>query len=193
MSDLKLLTERMVEKKKVEIQSRIDAAELETQKALDKAKKELDEERQQQQQIIDSRLKAKYEQNKNALQIYKRNQLLSEKQVSLTNAFNKAERLMEKWSPAQFQEFLLSVLSQHPENKTMEVVVGENSTAHVSPQWVEEISQTGLKLQLSEEIIPKKAGFVLRSEGIEYNYCFDELIEDVRGQIVTKIANKLFG
>lgn len=193
MSDLKLLTERMVEKKKAEIQSRIDYAELETKKALDKVKKEVDEEKQQQQIIIDSRLKAKYEQNKNALQIYKRNQLLSEKQVRLTNAFNEAEWLMEQWSSTQFQDFLLSVLSQHPEDKSMEILLGEKSAANVSPQWVEEISQTGVKLQLSEELIPKKAGFVLRGDGIEYNYCFDELIEDVRGQIVTKVANKLFG
>lgn len=193
MSDLKLLTERMVEKKKAEVQSRIDYAELETKKTLDKVKKELDEEKQQQQIIIDSRLKAKYEQNKNALQIYKRNQLLSEKQISLTKAFNEAEGLMEQWSSTQFQDFLLSVLSQHPENKIMEILIGEKSTAKVSPQWVEEISLTGVKLLLSEELIPRKAGFVLRSDGIEYNYCFDELIEDVRGQIVTKVANKLFG
>lgn len=192
MSDLKLLTERMVEKKKNEVQEKVNHVELEVKEALDTAKKEIDLDKKQQQVTIDARLKAQYEQDKNALQIHKRDQLLSQKQLFLTNTFKEAELLMEQWSPTQFQDFLLNVLSHYSTGEQVELIVGEKSLSKVSTQWIEELSKTGVQVQLSEQIIPKKAGFVLKNNGIEYNYCFDELFEDIKGKIVSDVSKKLF-
>lgn len=113
MSDLKLLTERLIENKKAEVQEKIKEAEAEKAQLLEESARNLAEEKAKQISLIDSRLARKFEQDKHTLQINKRNQVLSEKQKVLTVVFNEAEEQMNQWTNSEFQQFLLAVLTQH--------------------------------------------------------------------------------
>ncbi|MER2001024.1 MAG: ATPase [Carnobacterium inhibens] len=192
MSDLKLLTERLIENKKAEVQEKIKEAEAEKAQLLEESARNLAEEKAKQISLIDSRLARKFEQDKHTLQINKRNQLLSEKQKMLKIVFNKAEEQMNQWTDTEFQQFLLSVLKQHKGSESIELIVGQYSVDKVSNDWINKVAKEEVNIQFSTETISKKNGFILKKTGIEYNYLFDELVKDIKGQLVSSVSKQLF-
>ncbi|MER2225670.1 MAG: ATPase [Carnobacterium sp.] len=192
MSDLKLLTDRLIESKKAEVQEKIKEAEIEKEQLLSESDENLAEEKAKQINLIDSRLARKFEQDKHTLQINKRNQLLSEKQKVLTVVFNEAEEQMNQWTDSEFQQFLLSVLKQHKDSESIELIVGQHSVDKVTNDWIDKVAKEVVNVQLSTETISKKNGFILKKNGIEYNYLFDELVKDIKGQLVSSVSKQLF-
>lgn len=192
MSDLKLLTERLIENKKAEVQVKIKEAEAEKAQLLEEAARSLAEEKAKQISLIDSRLARKFEQDKHTLQINKRNELLSEKQKRLKIVFNKAEEQMNQWTDTEFQQFLLSVLKQHKDSESIELIVGQYSIDKVSNDWINTVAKEVVDIQLSAETVSRKNGFILKKTGIEYNYLFDELVKDIKGQLVSSVSKQLF-
>lgn len=192
MSDLKLLTERLIENKKAEVQEKIKEAEAEKAQLLEESARNLAEEKAKQISLIDSRLARKFEQDKHTLQINKRNQLLSEKQKMLKIVFSKAEEQMNQWTDTDFQQFLLSVLKQYKGSESIELIVGQYSVDKVSNDWINKVAKEEVNIQLSTETISKKNGFILKKTGIEYNYLFDELVKDIKGQLVSSVSKQLF-
>ena len=192
MSDLKLLTERLIENKKAEVQVKIKEAEAEKAQLLEESARNLAEEKAKQISLIDSRLARKFEQDKHTLQINKRNELLSEKQKMLKLVFNKAEEQMNQWTDTEFQQFLLSVLKQHKDSESIELILGQYSIDKVSDDWINKVAKEVVDIQLSAETISRKNGFILKKTGIEYNYLFDELVKDIKGQLVSSVSKQLF-
>lgn len=192
MSDLKLLTDRLIESKKNEVQEKIKLVEAENQLLISDAAEKLAADKAKNLKAIDSRLEKQFEQDKNSLQINKRNQLLTEKQNVLTTVFNKAEEHMIQWDDIEFQEFLVTVLKQYQSNESIELVLGQNSSSKVTNEWISEVANKLVAIQLSSEVIAKESGFIIKKNGIEYNYLFDELIEDIRSQLVASVSKQLF-
>lgn len=192
MSDLKLITERMIEKKKAEVQETIRQAEIEAKEKVAVVEKELALEEVEEKKAIDRRLASDFEKNKDSLENYKRNQLLGEKQVALKEVFKEALFAMEQWDETEFQRFLLAVLRQFKEIQNLELVLGEKSVEKVSESCIEKVAQEGIAVTLTAETINKKAGFVLRNKGIEYNYLFEDLIAELKNQLVPSVSKKLF-
>ncbi|MGB3160400.1 V-type ATP synthase subunit E [Carnobacterium sp.] len=193
MSDLKLITDRMIEKKKAEIQETIHQIELEAKETIALAEVKLAEEKEKQLKLIDNRLAEDFEKNKNSLENQKRNTILAEKQYFLSNIFEDAQKTMENWNDSEFQEFLLSVLVQFSSLDTIELVLGEQSSTKVSESWIVNVVQKSLPVTLSAETINRKAGFIIKdSTGIQYNYLFDSLITEVRSQLIPSVSKKLF-
>lgn len=191
MADLKLLTDRMMENKRSELQEGIQAAKQKAQENIQTANESLQEEKVSRKKRIELEQKAEYEKAKNALSNQKRNALLTEKQIALTAVFGAAKKQMEQLEPAQFQEFLMTVLTQF-QQKEIELVFGEKSRSMVTDQFVKEWKQSGAQVRLSDETVAKKAGFVIRYEGIDHNYIFDALVEDVKDDVLPSLSQKLF-
>lgn len=191
MADLKLLTDRLMENKRSEIQVVIQEAEKEAQQLIQASNENLAVEKQRRQERIQAEQKAQYEKDKNALSNQKRNQLLAEKQQAITAVFDSAKERMEQLNQEEFQQFLAAVLEQY-ENKEVELVVGEKSRSFVSSQWIEKQNQAGKAVRLSDEQVSKKAGFVIRHKGIDYNYIFDALVDDTREDVLPTVSQKLF-
>jgi V/A-type H+-transporting ATPase subunit E len=193
MSDLKLITDRMIEKKKTEIQETINQTKLEAKETIVLAEVKLEEEKIKQLQLIDKRLKEDYEKNQDSLENQRRDEILTEKQHFLYNVFEEAQTTMEQWDEIRFQQFLLSVLEQFKTMETIELVLGEKSSQKVSETWIDNAVQKGLSVSLSTETIDKKTGFIIKDKtGIQYNYLFDSLITEIRRQIIPSISKKLF-
>lgn len=192
MSDLKLITDRMIEKKKVEIQNKTHQAELEAKNKLAAADTDLAEEEAKQKQLIDVRLANEFEKNKNSLVNHKRDQLLSEKQLSLVSVFKKALQEMEQWDETKFQTFLLSILKRFKAIEHVELILGEKSAEKISQQWIEEVASKELTISLSTATIVGESGFILKDNGIEYNYLFHALINESKDHLISSVSKKLF-
>lgn len=193
MSDLKLITDRIIEKKKAEIQEKIRQTELEAKETIALAEVKIEEEKIKQMKLIDSRLAEDFEKNKNSLENQRRDEILSEKQHFLSAIFEDAQTTMEQWSESEFQQFLLSVLVQFNSLEKIEVAIGEDSKTKVSESWIIDVVQKSLPVNLTDETINKKTGFIIKDQtGIQYNYLFDSLITEIRNQLIPSVSKKLF-
>ena len=45
---------------------------------------------------------------------------------------------------------------------------------------------------ISEEVVKNKAGFILQQDGIDYNFCFDELINELKKEFSPQLATLAF-
>jgi len=50
----------------------------------------------------------------------------------------------------------------------------------------------GIEIVMSDETIPRKSGFVLRDERVEYNCLFEDLIEDMKNEQAAAILKEVF-
>lgn len=192
MADLKLLTDRLMENERSKTQVVIKEAKEAAEEILRTSDEALKDERQKRQERIQTEQKAQYEQDKNALSNKRRNELLTVKQHALTNVFDSAKERMEQLSNTEFQEFLTAVLEQY-QDKEVDLVLGEKSQSLVSPGFITELSEsTKTTIHLKEETIAKTAGFVIRHNGIDYNYTFSALIDDIKEDILPTVSQKLF-
>ncbi|MDN6626405.1 MAG: ATPase [Pisciglobus halotolerans] len=192
MAELKLLTDRLMENKRVEIQKEIETAKKEATDNVADAEAAISEEEKIKQAQIDAQLKRQYEQDKNALSIKRRNSLLAEKQKALSTVFEQVNKNMENWNEDQFKNFLLTVLSQFESNESITLALGENSKNNVTTEWLETKTKDKIPVRLSQETVPKKNGFLIRHKGIDYNYFFEDMIEDSKEDLVAEVSQKLF-
>src|SRR5699024_5333640 len=87
MADLKLLTERVVEKEKAAIRKSLEQAEIKAEDDLQAFEAEEVQSKQRKKEEIDKALKREYEIKRNTLSIQKRNDLLASKQNILNKVF----------------------------------------------------------------------------------------------------------
>lgn len=192
MADLKLLTDRLMENERSKTQVLIKEAEKEAEEILRASDEALKDEKQKRQERIQTEQKAQYEQDKNALSNKRRNELLTVKQHALTDVFDSAKERMEQLDNTEFQQFLTAVLGQY-QDKEVDLILGEKSQSLVSPEFISELKETTkTTVHLKEETIAKTAGFIIRHNGIDYNYTFDALIDDIKEDVLPTVSQKLF-
>lgn len=192
MAELKLLTDRLIETKRLEMQKKIQEAQAQAAEKVAETEKALEEDKLHKSAQIDQQLQTQYEQDKNALAVKKRNQLLAEKQKALTLVFDQAKAQMENWDDTQFKAFLLGVLQQFEADEGITLVLGEKSTDKLTADWLKEETADLYPIDLSKEVISKKAGFLIRHKGIDYNYFFEDMIEDSKEELVADVSQRLF-
>lgn len=192
MADLKLLTERVIEKEKSAVQQQISAAEEKAQAELETAKQEAETEKENRKKQIDERLKREHEISKNTVQVKKRNDVLAVKQRILSDAYSEAYDVLCNMDAKTTQTFLGNVLQQFKQQDHVELVLGEETYSKIEPNWVESLTIDGTRVTLAEETVKGKAGAVIKKEGIEYNYLFDALIADIKNDIIQSVSQQLF-
>ena len=72
---------------------------------------------------------------------------------------------------------------------------GELSAGRLDDYVVKEAAKanTGLNITLSTETIPGKSGFALRDDRVEYDFLFEDLVEDLKSERITTIIKDVFG
>lgn len=192
MTDLKLLTERLVEKEKAAISKRVEEA---NKQVKDEIQAFEAEEMQRKQQLIEEirvKTKREYEIKKNTLEIQRRNDLLSAKQTVLNKVFRDAKEKLDHIDSKTFQSFALSVLNHFDSGSELTLTLGQKSADMIDSSWLSQHASGNVTVHLSEQTIPNKSGLIVEKEGIDYNFLFDSLVEDMKAEMLSQISNELF-
>lgn len=192
MADLKLLTERVIEREKSAVQERISEAQEKAQQQLKTAEEEAAKEKEVRKKQIDDQVKREHEISLNTLEVKKRNDVLAVKQRILSQTYEDAYTMLRNLDAQTTQTFLKNILNQFEGQGTIELVLGEETLSKVEPGWVDSLAVSGTQVTLADETLKGKSGAVLRKEGIEYNYLFDALIEDVKKESIQTVSQHLF-
>ncbi|GAA0352248.1 V-type ATPase subunit E [Alkalibacterium iburiense] len=192
MADLKLLTERVVEKEKAAIRERVEQAKVKAEDDLQAYEAEEVTTRQQLKEEIEEEYRREYEIKKNTLLIQKRNELLAAKQELLNKVFLDAIEELDNIDALTFQGFTKSVLNRFDAGSVLTLSLGEKSADLIDRNWLSQNVPSHLTVDLSENTVSKKSGLIIEKEGIDYNFLFDSLVEDIKPEILPEISNHLF-
>lgn len=136
--------------------------------------------------------KKAFKQKQNRQQLDVRQETLNRKQELLTQLFKETVEKMNEWDTATFQDFAANVLSKLPLTGDVQLKIGEYSQEKVSQEWLKQFNTDTLSFQLSDAVVSKESGFVIVKDGIEYNFLFSTLVQEIQKAESFKIAEMLF-
>ncbi|MGL4697627.1 V-type ATP synthase subunit E [Enterococcus larvae] len=136
--------------------------------------------------------KKAFKQKQNRQQLDVRQETLNRKQELLTQLFKETVEKMNEWDTATFQDFAANVLSKLPVTDDVQLKIGEYSQEKVSQEWLKQFNTDTLSFQLSDAVVSKESGFVIVKDGIEYNFLFSTLVQEIQKAESFKIAEMLF-
>ncbi|NVF17265.1 ATPase V [Enterococcus faecium] len=151
------------------------------------------EHQKQKEKQIELLEKKKYRQLRNRQQVEVRQENLNAKQEFLRRLFADAIAEMENWDESEQIQFIKNSLYSLPLTGKVAFIAGEKSAAYLSQtlldEWNNELPFT---MVLSDESVAGQAGFLINDQGVQYNFLFSSLVQDIQGTMSFEIANQLF-
>lgn len=137
-------------------------------------------------------IQGKYRQLSNRQQMEHRQQSLNHKQQLLNQLFEDAKQEMEAWEPTELQAFAKVVLPLIPLKDQAVFIPGEKSRHVYTADFLNQL-QLPYQLTYSDQAVANQAGFVVNSQGVQYNCLFSSLVTDVQSELSYELAQQLFG
>ncbi|HGF7646715.1 TPA: ATPase V [Enterococcus faecium] len=138
-------------------------------------------------------LEKKYRQLRNRQQVEVRQENLNAKQEFLRRLFADAVTEMENWDESEQIQFIKNALYSLPLTGKVAFIAGEKSAAYLSQTLLDEWNnELPFMMVLSDETVADQAGFLINDQGIQYNFLFSSLVQDIQGTMSFEIANQLF-
>ena len=127
-----------------------------------------------------------------------RKDILSAKQQSIDEVFDKALDRMNNLDNDKYEQIIYDMLMASVESGEEEVLVSENGKKKLSADFIskannalEAAGKKG-KLKISDETRNISGGFILMGQGIEINNSFEAVIKLYRDEIEPKVAEIFF-
>ncbi|HFD6903028.1 TPA: ATPase V [Enterococcus faecium] len=138
-------------------------------------------------------LEKKYRQLRNRQQVEVRQENLNAKQEFLRRLFADAVTEMENWDESEQNQFIKNALYSLPLTGKVAFIAGEKSAAYLSQTLLDEWNnELPFMMVLSDETVADQAGFLINDQGVQYNFLFSSLVQDIQGTMSFEIANQLF-
>lgn len=138
-------------------------------------------------------LEKKYRQLRNRQQVEVRQENLNAKQEFLRRLFADAVTEMENWDESEQIQFIKNALYSLPLTGKVAFIAGEKSAAYLSQTLLDEWNnELPFMMVLSDETVADQVGFLINDQGVQYNFLFSSLVQDIQGTMSFEIANQLF-
>lgn len=131
-------------------------------------------------------------------QLKVRNDKLGAKQQVIDRAFEEAVSQLEKITGDELKAFVKNTIKSLNLQENEEIIVNEKYSSVINNEFIEEVNKSleeiGKKgnIKLSSEKRKIEGGFILTKGGIELNYTFKSLVENLRNEIEQNIIKTLF-
>lgn len=192
MKDLQALSAQILAKTKEEGQKKIERYEEVANDRVKEQRQKLVESQKNRQEQIENQMKNDYEREAQTLANNKRNAVLGKKQALLHDVFNKAAEKMANWDTNTFATFLSGVLSQLDQDKQWQIVPGSRSLAVFQSEEVKAVLNDYPTISVADGEVKGKGGFIVQEDGIDYNFCFDVLVQEMKKEFSPQLATLAF-
>lgn len=191
MKELEALSNQILKRIKEEGQEKVLEQEQKIADKLEENRLRMMGYQKAQEQTILQKSQNELERFKQSLANEKRNLILGQKQEFLTDVYQEAIAKMKQWDTPTFQKIVGNILHQFTD-KEIRLVPGEQSLHHFSAAFVTELQRQHPGLTIASEAVPHKAGFIVEIGGVDYNYFFDAIVEEIKNDFSPKLASLAF-
>ena len=111
----------------------------------------------------------------------------------INEIFNMAVSKLKDISEKEFSNMFKSTVKNLTGSFTL--YLGEFSAGKLDRAAIEEAikERENINIILSDETVPKKSGFVLIDDRVEYSCLFEDLIEDIKNERSASLLKEIFG
>ena len=192
MAKLKLMIERLSEKEKNTIKNEIAEAERQAELEVLRAEKAAEQALVREKEKLISDLEYDYSMKENTERVHYRNAILKEKQKVIQRTFKEARERLANISSEDFMGIVMSALENVDVTQRIEIFVGEKTADLMNIEWLNQQLPWNNHVNVQEELVKNKAGVLVRMNKIDYNYFFDELIQEYQNELLAYVTNELF-
>ena len=192
MAELKLMIERLSEREKTAIRNEIAQAERQAELEVLRAQEEAEQSLIKEKEKITNDLKYEFDMKTNTQDVTYRNAILREKQRVIQKGFKDAAKKLNEISSEDFMKIVMTALSHVDVTQNVELFVGEQTEHLLDREGLNSQLPWNHHVDIKEEPVKKKAGILVRKDNIDYNYFFDELIEENRSNLLGYVTKQLF-
>lgn len=175
----------------------IEEANLEASKIIEQANEQAREIEMKQQQQISQKTEANLEIIENEVkrnqdteiekaQLDSRTEILTKKQEQIKMVKEKVKQKIRDLSVRELCDIYKNLISSLPNQSNLEIIVQEKNKADISKEL------KNLGYNVSSETADFNYGIIVKDGNIEYNYCFEEIMNFNNEKIEKLIANILF-
>lgn len=137
-------------------------------------------------------LNQKYKQLTSRQQMEVRQETLIQKQDYLDQLFEEAHEVMTKWTTPEIQNFAKNNLTALDlDQKAVLLPAGTQVIAALTPDFLASLNLT-YPLELGTGNPQGSPGFVVDVAGVQYNFLYRDLLQEVRNQDGNELTKKLF-
>ncbi|MCD5028504.1 V-type ATP synthase subunit E [Enterococcus asini] len=137
-------------------------------------------------------LKQKYKQLASRQQMEVRQETLIQKQDYLDQLFEEAHEIMSKWDTSKIQRFAKDNLTALAlDQKAVLLPSGASVIAALTPDYLASLNLP-YPLELGTGKEAGTPGFVVDVSGVQYNFLYRDLLQEVRNQDGNELTKKLF-
>ncbi|MFV0558358.1 MAG: hypothetical protein ACK5MW_06930 [Enterococcus sp.] len=139
-------------------------------------------------------LRSKYKQLTNRQQIEIRQETLVDRQQYLNKLFAEALQKMEAWDVQTTQKFAKRCLQALKlENEVTFITTPALAEKGLSKDWLAKLSED-LSYPVKHQVAPELTsdGFIVDDNGVQYNFIYKDLLNEVRTKESNAITQKLF-
>ena len=190
MVDVSNLTNRVIEQERSIQAVKLEEVKIEQEQYIKEQRDVISRQVQQQKERVDHELSNERAIAENNLANQKRDRVLAHKQDIVTDYYEKVKEGLLALDSNHFKQLIQSVLSQFDGKQQLELILGEASQDLVDAAWVQD--QLASQVTLSQEVVPGQGGFVLKKDSYQYNYLFDDVIEEAKAELLNKLVAHVF-
>jgi V/A-type H+-transporting ATPase subunit E len=119
-------------------------------------------------------------------------ELLAYRRELLDEIFDLAVKKLRAISGKEYMDIFLSAIGDLSGSFTL--LTGEHSVEKLNAKVIEEAvrSKNGLSITIDPKPIPDKSGFIIKDDRVEYNFLFEDLIEDIKNEQSAQILKEVF-
>ncbi|SLM87050.1 hypothetical protein [Vagococcus fluvialis] len=140
-------------------------------------------------------IKETYEKKIQRIELEKNQSIMLEKQAYLKKVIDKMAVKLKTLSKEESQSFMSSIFISNDLSGQIDVLIGELSQETITQEWLDQLSNQNempVTYVLSSEVISNDGGFILSQDGIEYNYLYSSILDQISEEKEYDIVSELF-
>ncbi len=191
------ITKRILDDAKKEAEEIVKEADSKFKQALKEEKQNLKEQEEK------GQIRAKNEANEEVkrrialARLEARNKVLQEKQELLEKAYDKALKKVKNLSKNKYKETIKKVITEKYIPEVDLIILSQDLVGRDKEKFMQELNKSlekkGKGLSLADEIIPDRAGFILKGKEVEINCTWEVMIKSIKEENSKTVYQLLFG
>ena len=140
-------------------------------------------------------IKETYEKKIQRIEVEKNQSIMLEKQAYLKKVIDKMAVKLKTLSKEESQSFMSSIFISNDLSGQIDVLIGELSQETITQEWLDQLANQNempVTYVLSSEVISNDGGFILSQDGIEYNYLYSSILDEISEEKEYDIVSELF-
>ncbi|MFY8330979.1 hypothetical protein [Vagococcus carniphilus] len=155
----------------------------------------LETDKQDRYQKQQAAIKETYEKKIQRIELEKNQSMMLEKQAYLRKVTDKMAARLKALSKEELQSFISPIFITNDLSGQVDVLVGEISQEAITQEWLDQLANQNemtVTYVLSSEMITNDGGFILSQDGIEYNYLYSSILDQISEEKEYEIVSNLF-